>query len=173
MNTFKSAREKLGMTQKEISGKLNIPQRTWQDWELEQRMPPAWAEELIMKEMERLQEARKTKMFHMGGLKTYTEAAIKFAENSKDWPTDVVNTLEFVTHRSDGTYEETCDNGGEGGLDVSWAFHLNAEEVKQKALQNFSEEIKAIIGNIIEEAAIDECGPEEVEERIAFIKRYF
>lgn len=85
----------------------------------------------------------------------------------------MVNSLEFVTHRADGTYEETCDNGGEGGLDVSWAFHLNTEEVKQKALQNFSEEIKAIIGNIIEEAAIDECGPEEVEERMAFVKRYF
>ena len=43
MNKFKSAREKLGMTQKEISEKLNIPKRTWQDWELEQRMPPEWA----------------------------------------------------------------------------------------------------------------------------------
>ena len=61
----------------------------------------------------------------------------------------------------------------EGGLDVSWAFHMKTEEVRQKALQNFSEEIKAIIGDIIEEAAIDECNPEEVEGRISVVKRYF
>lgn len=170
MNIFKSAREKLGMTQKEISEKLNIPKRTWQDWELEQRMPPEWASNLVIKEMEKMKQKQE---WHFGGLEPYTEAAVKFAEDSKDWPADVVNSLEFVTHRADGTYEETCDNGGEGGLDVSWAFHLNAEEVKQKALQNFSEEIKAIIGDIIEEAAINECGPEEVEERMAFVKRYF
>lgn len=170
MNKFKSAREKLGMTQKEISEKLNIPKRTWQDWELEQRMPPEWASNLVIKEMEKMKQKQE---WHFGGLEPYMAAAVKFAEDSKGWPTDVANSLEFVTHRSDGTYEETCDNGGEGGLDVSWALKLTKEEVKQKALQNFSEEIKAIIGDIIEEAAIDKCGPEEVEERIAFVKRYF
>ena len=101
--------------------------------------------------------------WHFVGLEPYTEAAVKFAEDSKDWPADVDDSLEFVTHRSDGTYEETGDNGGQGGLDVSWAFKLTKEEVKQKALQNFSEEIKAIVGDIIEEAAIDECSPEEVD----------
>lgn len=170
MNKFKSAREKLGMTQKEISEKLNIPKRTWQDWELEQRMPPEWASNLILKEMEKMKQKQE---WHFGGLEPYTAAAIKFAEDSKEWPADVINSLEFVTHRSDGTYEETCDNGAEGGLDVSWAFHMKAEEVRRKALQNFSEEIKAIIGDIIEEAAIDECNPEEVEGRISVVKRYF
>lgn len=170
MNKFKSAREKLGMTQKEISEKLNIPKRTWQDWELEQRMPPEWASNLILKEMEKMKQKQE---WHFGGLEPYTAAAIKFAEDSKEWPADVINSLEFVTHRSDGTYEETCDNGAEGGLDVSWAFHMKAEEVRQKALQNFSEEIKVIIGDIIEEVAIDKCNPEEVEERISVVKRYF
>lgn len=170
MNTFKSTREKLGMTQKEIAEKLNIPKRTWQDWELEQRIPPEWASNLILKEMEKMKQKQE---WHFGGLEPYTAAAIKFAEDSKEWPADVINSLEFVTHRSDGTYEETCDNGAEGGLDVSWAFHMKTEEVRQKALQNFSEEIKAIIGDIIEEAAIDECNPEEVEGRISVVKRYF
>ena len=58
MNKFKSAREKLGMTQKEISEKLNIPKRTWQDWELEQRMPPEWAERLIIKELVKIKEEK-------------------------------------------------------------------------------------------------------------------
>lgn len=170
MNEFKKRREELGLTQKEISEKLHIPKRTWQDWELEQRMPPKWALNLILKEMGKMKQKKE---WHFGGLEPYTAAAIKFAEDSKEWPADVINSLEFVTHRSDGTYEETCDNGAEGGLDVSWAFHMKTEEVRQKALQNFSEEIKAIIGDIIEEAAIDECNPEEVEGRISVVKRYF
>ena len=170
MNEFKKRREELGLTQKEISEKIHIPKRTWQDWELEQRMPPKWALNLILKEMGKMKQKQE---WHFGGLEPYTAAAIKFAEDSKEWPADVINSLEFVTHRSDGTYEETCDNGAEGGLDVSWAFHMKTEEVRQKALQNFSEEIKAIIGDIIEEAAIDECNPEEVEGRISVVKRYF
>ena len=170
MNEFKSRREALGMTQKEIAEKLNIPKRTWQDWELEQRMPPEWASILVIKEMEKMKQKQE---WHFGGLEPYTEAAVKFAEDSKDWPADVVNSLEFVTHRSDGTYEETCDNGGEGGLDVSWAFKLSEEQVREKALQNFADEIAAIFQNVIEGAAADGCNQDEVAERIAFIKRYF
>lgn len=170
MNKFKSAREELGMTQKEISEKLNIPKRTWQDWELEQRMPPEWASNLILKEMEKMKQKQE---WHFGGLEPYTAAAIKFAEDSKEWPADVINSLEFVTHRTDGTYEETCDNSAEGGLDVSWAFKLSEEQVRENALQKFADEITSIFKSVIEEAAFDECDPEEVEERIAFVKRYF
>lgn len=170
MNEFKKRREELGLTQKEVSEKLNIPKRTWQDWELEQRMPPEWASNLILKEMEKMKQKQE---WYFGGLEPYTEAAIKFAEDSKEWPADTINSLEFVTHRSDGTYEETCDNGAEGGLDVSWAFKLSEEQVRENALQKFADEITSIFKSVIEEAAFDECDPEEVEERIAFVKRYF
>ena len=87
-----------------------------------------------------MEKMKQKQEWHFGGLEPYTEAAVKFAEDSKDWPADAVDSLEFVTHRSDGTYEETCDNGGEGGLDVSWAFKLTKEEVKQKALQKHGTE---------------------------------
>lgn len=170
MNEFKKRREELGLTQKEVSEKLNIPKRTWQDWELEQRMPPEWASNLVIKEMEKMKQKQE---WHFGGLEPYTEAAIKFAEDSKEWPADVINSLEFVTHRTDGTYEETCDNGAEGGLDVSWAFKLSEEQVRENALQKFADEITSIFKSVIEETAFDECDPEEVEERIAFVKRYF
>lgn len=170
MNEFKKRREELGLTQKEVSEKLNIPKRTWQDWELEQRMPPEWASNLILKEMEKMKQKQE---WHFGGLEPYTAAAIKFAEDSKEWPADVINSLEFVTHRTDGTYEETCDNGAEGGLDVSWAFKLSEEQVRENALQKFADEITSIFKSVIEEAAFDECDPEEVEERIAFVKKYF
>lgn len=120
-----------------------------------------------------MKEKQNDKVQSLGSLESYTEAAVKFAEDSKEWPADVVNSLEFVTHRSDGTYEETCDNGGEGGLDVSWAFKLSEEQVREKALQNFTDEITAIFQNVIEEAVADDCSQDEVAERIAFIKRYF
>ena len=173
MNEFKSRREALGMTQKEIAEKLNIPKRTWQDWELEQRMPSDWVSALVFKAMDEMKEKQNDKDQSLGGLEAYTAAAIKFAEDSKEWPADVINSLEFVTHRTDGTYEETCDNGAEGGLDVSWAFKLSEEQVRENALQKFADEITSIFKSVIEEATFDECDPEEVEERIAFVKRYF
>ena len=58
MNEFKSRREALGMTQKEIAEKLNIPKRTWQDWELEQRMPSDWVSALVFKAMDEMKTKR-------------------------------------------------------------------------------------------------------------------
>lgn len=49
--TIKEAREAAGMTQKEMSERLKIPQRTIEDWERGARKPP---EILIVKELERI-----------------------------------------------------------------------------------------------------------------------
>ena len=54
MTTIKEAREVTGMTQKEMSERLKIPQRTIEDWERGTRKPPEWAETLIVKELERI-----------------------------------------------------------------------------------------------------------------------
>lgn len=54
MTTIKEAREATGMTQKEMSERLKIPQRTIEDWERGARKPPEWAEILIVKELERI-----------------------------------------------------------------------------------------------------------------------
>lgn len=54
MTTIKEAREVTGMTQKEMSERLKIPQRTIEDWERGARKPPEWAEIIIVKELERI-----------------------------------------------------------------------------------------------------------------------
>ena len=41
MNKLKQARLSAGLTQQEMSNKLNIPYRTIQDWELDRRTPPS------------------------------------------------------------------------------------------------------------------------------------
>lgn len=52
MVTIKEAREATGMTQKEMSERLKIPQRTIEDWERGARKPPEWAELLIVEKLE-------------------------------------------------------------------------------------------------------------------------
>lgn len=45
--TIKQMRQSLGLTQKEFSMLLNIPLRTIQCWEIEQRNPPPYVIDLI------------------------------------------------------------------------------------------------------------------------------
>ena len=52
MITIKEARESAGLTQKEMSERLKIPQRTIEDWERGARKPPEWAELLIVEKLE-------------------------------------------------------------------------------------------------------------------------
>lgn len=46
-NELKDLRKKYGLTQKELSEKLGIPQRTIENWEGGQRKPPQWVINLI------------------------------------------------------------------------------------------------------------------------------
>ncbi len=54
--TIKESRTKAGLTQQKMSDKLGIPKRTIEDWEGGRRKPPAWAEKLVKKELERMSE---------------------------------------------------------------------------------------------------------------------
>ncbi len=55
-NKIRSAREKAGLTQKGMSKALGIPLRTIEDWDRGTRKPPEWAENLILKELERMKD---------------------------------------------------------------------------------------------------------------------
>ena len=56
MKEIKEARLKAGLTQQEMSELLGIPKRTIEEWEAGRRTPPAWAEKLVKKELERQNE---------------------------------------------------------------------------------------------------------------------
>ena len=59
MSDIKKAREKLGISQRELGKRLGIPKRTIENWEVGKRKPPAWAERLIIEKVEKMKEGKK------------------------------------------------------------------------------------------------------------------
>lgn len=51
MFSIKEARLKIGLTQKQAAEFLEVPLRTWEDWEAGKRKPPIWAEKLIINKL--------------------------------------------------------------------------------------------------------------------------
>ena len=59
--TIKEKREEIGLSRAEMARRTEIPIRTLENWESGVNHPPAWAEKLIMKELERIE--KELKMF--------------------------------------------------------------------------------------------------------------
>ncbi len=49
--TIKEARQQAGLTQSEMAKDFEIPLRTLQHWEKGDRLPPVWAEKLIIEKL--------------------------------------------------------------------------------------------------------------------------
>lgn len=54
-DNLKSAREKFNMGRKEVSGKLEIPIRTLEDWEAGRRTPPKYVQNMYLKALKEIQ----------------------------------------------------------------------------------------------------------------------
>ena len=54
MSKIKEARQKAGISQAEMSKRLEIPKRTIEEWETGNRKPPAYVERLVVAELERI-----------------------------------------------------------------------------------------------------------------------
>ena len=55
---LKDARIAAGMTQQEMSDKLDIPKRTIENWESGQRTPPEYVKKLVLRELERIRQEK-------------------------------------------------------------------------------------------------------------------
>ena len=55
---LKAARKKLGLSQRALSKELELPIRTIENWEVSQRMPPAWTAELLLEKLYNMNEER-------------------------------------------------------------------------------------------------------------------
>ena len=66
MNKLKQARLSAGLTQQEMSNKLNIPCRTIQNWEADKHLPPKWAEGLVIKELNTIADSNKLNLKDKG-----------------------------------------------------------------------------------------------------------
>lgn len=49
--TIKEARQQVGLTQKEVSEWLEIPNRTYESWEQGKRKCPEWCEKLLVEKI--------------------------------------------------------------------------------------------------------------------------
>lgn len=58
---IKRARIAAGMSRSKMCDALGIPIRTIQSWELGERECPLWAERLIIAELKRIRESKKSK----------------------------------------------------------------------------------------------------------------
>ena len=50
-NEIKKAREEAGLSIKELADLLGAPYRTIQNWNLGERKPPEWIEQLVIKDI--------------------------------------------------------------------------------------------------------------------------
>lgn len=82
----------------------------------------------------------------------YLESCLIFSHDSQDYIG--LDRAKFYTTTQNGTgWEESCDNAN-GGLDVSWSFHLPEEEVKKQAPSMYARQIvecvRAMIDNEVD-----------------------
>ena len=61
MNNIKEVRIAAGLTQASMHQIMGIPIRTIRSWELGERECPLWAERLIVAELKRIRESKKSK----------------------------------------------------------------------------------------------------------------
>lgn len=131
---IKEARLQAGLTRVKMSELLGIPIRTIQDWELEKRIPSEWVKKLVIQELNRMSNQLKIRN---SSVEKFAEICKKFASDTAEWG-GLDEYKYYTTDVSD--WKESCDNF-HNGVDVSWAFHLSAEEIEQRAAEELYERL--------------------------------
>lgn len=73
----------------------------------------------------------------------YTEICKRFAEETKNWYS--LHGDYWMTHKH--SYYGSCD-ACHGGIDVSWAFHLNEKDIEAMAPQKFVDSLVSDLFNV-------------------------
>lgn len=89
----------------------------------------------------------------------YLSACRQFSKDTAEW--GALDSYKFYTTTGDG-WEESCDNAS-GGIDVSWAFHVDVDS--DTAYKHYTGELEKIM-TIAENEDWD-------EEQCAFVKDLF
>lgn len=88
-------------------------------------------------------------------VRRYADICKRFAADTIEWSR--LPTHNFFTTSGDG-WKETCDNA-HGGLDVSWAFHLDEKRIEESA----AEELFELLMEMVRLARDDEWDTEGYE----------
>ena len=75
----------------------------------------------------------------------YLTACLSFAKDSQEWY-GIMQRKFYLTDGYDccGEWYESCD-GDHGGLDVSWAFHMAADDIRKEAPGRYAREIVDLV----------------------------
>lgn len=99
-------------------------------------------------------------------VKEYINSCLQFAEDTREW--GGLNEYHFYsTTEGCGYWYESCDNA-EGGLDISWAFNLTAEQIRDEGAQHFVDELATLI-----RCTADQCEDEQDTEMLYSDLKYF
>lgn len=98
-------------------------------------------------------------------VKTYIDNCLQFAQDTREW--GGLDEYRFYSTKEFGGWYESCDNA-EGGLDVSWAFNLTAEQIRDEGAQRFVDELTTLI-----RCTADQCEDERDTEMLYSDLKYF
>ena len=157
---IKEARNKIGWTQAFMAEMLHIPKRTIENWESGASTPPQYVERFIVNEIERRLEPKTVDLtINNDSVKHYADICIKFSHDTDEW-----SRLEFDKfYTSDGSFDwkESSDNA-HNGIDVSWAYGLNDNEIKSVAAEKLFE----LLAEEIQLAVDDEWSTKDLQTTI-------
>lgn len=141
--TIKEARKIANLSQAEAATLTGIPVKTLQHWEAYEnnpessgaREPGKGVKELVIEKI--LNYSKPQFKIRNSSVEKYAEICKKFAEETADWG----GLDEYKFYTTDGSgWTENTDNVN-NGADVSWAFHLSADEIEQRAAEELFEQL--------------------------------
>lgn len=141
--TIKEARKIANLSQAETAMITGIPVKTLQNWEAYEnnpsssgaRNPGKGIKELVIEKI--LNYNKPQFRIRNASIKKYAEICKKFSADTADWG----GLDEYKFYTVDGSsWTETADNAN-NGADVSWAFHLSAVEIEQRAAEELFEKL--------------------------------
>lgn len=140
---IKEARKIANLSQADTAAITGIPIKTLQNWEAYEnnpesaggREPGKGIKELVIEKI--LNYIKPKFKIRNSSVAAYAEICKKFSSDTAEWG----GLYEFNYYTTDGSdWKETCDNS-HNGVDVSWAFHLSAEEIEQRAAEELYEQL--------------------------------
>jgi len=87
----------------------------------------------------------------------YLTDCLDFSKASADW-SDLDPRKPYITTNGHG-WQESCDNNN-GGIDVSWAFHLPAVAIYDNAAQHFADSFTELLQLAIDN---DDRDPDQLQ----------
>lgn len=149
------ARKLSGLSLQQVADRYNVSKSSVYLWERTEREKGVSQPIANLIAMDLVRQSFPTK------IDWYTRCCLLFAEDTAN--REALNRQLFYTTYELNGWRETPHNE-HGGIDVSWAFHLDPDEIKAKATNEFL----AIVANELDN--VDVKDPEDVQDCLRYVK---